>query len=108
MSGSKATALLIVFVVAGAVFIGVGMLFLSERYLKNLSDAYQDERKRKRAVLSGKICGFAAVGIGGLTIVCGIIVRLVPSVFQYMALVYVIALIAAFLAISSAIKAGGR
>lgn len=108
MSESKLLVLLIVFVMAGAVFIGIGMLFLSERYLKNLSDAYQDGEKGRNAVLSGKVCGFSAIGIGGLTIACGIVMRLVPSAFQYMALVYVIALIAAFLVISFAIKAGGR
>lgn len=104
MSESKALVILISFCVFGLIFMAAGMYFLSEKYLGALKNASGSEEKAKAAVKSGRTCGYVSLGLGGFTVFCGIFAKLMPGIFSYLALAYVIVLIIAFVIITCTIK----
>ncbi|MBQ1949427.1 MAG: hypothetical protein II367_04645 [Treponema sp.] len=100
LTDAKAAILLISFVFMGIVFFAAGLYFTSKTFLDSLKKSHETEEDGKRAVKSGKICGYVAMGTGGFTAFCGIITKIMPQIFSCLALVYVLALIAAFTVIS--------
>lgn len=105
MNNAKMLSVMILFIAVGLVFIAAGLVFNTDSYLKKIAEAAgADEIRRKNAVRAGRVCGYTAVGLGALTVVCGLTARLCFPVFQYMALVYVIALVAAFAVIMAAVR----
>lgn len=104
MTAQKATIILIAFCLCGLVFMALGLFLKSQKYLNSLQASFDTPQKAQDAVKSGKLCGSIAMGIGGFTLICGIITKLMPELFSYLALVYVIVLIIAFILIFSSIK----
>lgn len=99
MSEAKLIFVMVVFIVVGIMFLAAGFYFSSKGYLQALADSREDENEKRNAVISGKLCGTIALALGGLTIVSGVCIKLVPKMFHYMALIYVLALIACFAAL---------
>lgn len=100
----KESIILIAFLICGILFLLAGMYFLSNKFLQSLQEAASSPEKQKAALLSGKISGYVSLGIGGFTVFCGIITKLMPQIFQYLAIAYVIILIAGFIILSASIK----
>jgi hypothetical protein len=78
MEYSKQVLLLVLFIVAGIIFMVSGLYLSSEKYLKTM--------KNGRTI--GKVIGVLACGIGILTIFTGILLFTVPSVLNYTIVVY--------------------
>lgn len=100
MNETKLIIIMIAFIFVGVMFFAAGMYFSSKTYLQALMDAHETEEDKRHAVISGKLCGTIALALGGLTVTSGIAIRFFPKVFHYMALIYVIALIACFAALT--------
>ena len=77
-----------------------GFYFMSEGFLNSLRESREDEESRRLAEYSGRLCGQVATGIGALTIFCGIMTKVFPQIFHFLALFYVIALMIGFMVIS--------
>ena len=77
-----------------------GFYFMSEGFLNSLRESRKDEESRRLAEYSGRLCGQVATGIGALTIFCGIMTKVFPQIFHFLALFYVIALMIGFMVIS--------
>lgn len=90
---------MIAFIVVGIIFLAAGFYFSSKTYLQALSDAHETDEEKRHAVISGKLCGTISLALGGLTVASGIAIKVVPKLFHYMALIYVLALIACFAAL---------
>ena len=89
MTPQKQIIILVAFSLAGLIFIFQGIYFLSKKYQNALKETQNSEN-------SAKILGYISLAIGFLTIFCGIILKIIPQVFQYLSLFYVIFLIASF------------
>ena len=96
MTPQKQIIILVAFSLAGLIFIFQGIYFLSKKYLNALKVTKKSEKGKKNSENSAKILGYISLAIGFLTIFCGIILKIIPQVFQYLALFYVIFLIASF------------
>ena len=77
-----------------------GFYFMSEGFLNSLKESREDEGSRRLAEYSGRLCGQVATGISALTIFCGIMTKVFPQIFHFLALFYVIALMIGFMVIS--------
>ncbi|OJF76889.1 MAG: hypothetical protein BKP49_04805 [Treponema sp. CETP13] len=71
----KSIILSILFIVVGIVFCIVGTLFKSGKILDNQI---------------GKVSGFFALAVGGLTVVSGIVIAIFPKLTDVFALLYVV------------------
>lgn len=100
LTDTKASIVLIAFLFMGIVFFACGFYFTSKTFLQSLKQSQKDDSDKKKIEKSGKICGYVAMGTGGFTVFCGILTKLMPLIFPYLSLVYVLALIAAFTIIS--------
>ena len=103
MDSTKTLLIMIFFIIFGIVFIA-GLFFVSDAYLKKLSQSVADEKKSGQLVKAGKLCGSVSMGIGAFTVFCGIIAKCFPSVFPFFALLYVIILIISFSLIIFSLK----
>lgn len=83
-----------------------GFYFMSEGFLNSLKESREDEESRRLAEYSGRLCGQVATGIGALTIFCGIMTKVFPQIFHFLALFYVIALMIGFMVISFTMRKG--
>ena len=83
-----------------------GFYFMSEGFLNSLRESREDEESRRLAEYSGRLCGQVATGIGALTIFCGIMTKVFPQIFHFLALFYVIALMIGFMVISFTMRKG--
>ncbi|MBQ1795862.1 MAG: hypothetical protein II110_09295 [Treponema sp.] len=99
MTPVKATIILITFCICGLLFCAIGLYFKSKKYLGALQEASATPEKANFAKAACILCGNISIGLGGFTIICGIITKLMPELFSYLALTYVIVLIVAFLII---------
>lgn len=104
MHGVKSIWIIILFILFGLVFIGAGIYFLSDSFLKKIGDSVSDEKKSGQLIKSGKICGFVSLAVGALTVFCGIILFFLPAIFPYLSLFYVLAMIAGFLLIICSLR----
>lgn len=104
MDSTKTLLIMIFFIIFGIVFIAAGLFFMSDAYLKKLSQSVADEKKSGQLVKAGKLCGSVSMGIGAFTVFCGIIAKCFPSVFPFFALLYVIILIISFSLIIFSLK----
>ena len=96
MTPQKQIIILVAFSLAGLIFIFQGIYFLSKKYQNALKETQNSEKGKKNSENSAKILGYISLAIGFLTIFCGIILKIIPQVFQYLALFYVIFLIVSF------------
>lgn len=106
LTDEKALVVLICFAAAGLVFMVCGFYFMSEGFLNSLRESREDEESRRLAEYSGRLCGQVATGIGALTIFCGIMTKMFPQIFHFLALFYVIALMIGFMVISFTMRKG--
>ena len=104
MDSTKTLLIMIFFIIFGIVFIATGLFFMSDGYLKKLSQSVEDGKKSRHLVKAGKLCGSVSMGIGAFTVFCGIIAKFFPSVFPFFALLYVIILIISFSLIIFSLK----
>lgn len=96
MDEKRLLIIMIAFIIVGVTFIVTGLYFGSQGFLQAMADAHESEEEKRHAVISGKLCGTIALALGGLTIASGIAIKFVPQLFHYMAILYVLALIACF------------
>lgn len=99
MNEKNIVVAMIAFIVAGVIFMAVGFYFSSAKYQKALEDSRENAEDKRKAVIMGKLCGIIALALGGLTIAAGIIIKVMPQIFHYLAFVYILALIACFAAL---------
>jgi hypothetical protein len=83
MEHIKFVFLLILFSAVGLVFCGVGLYFLSERYLENYSG--------KKSIV--KAAGLVSLALGILTVIMGIIMYVQPELLEYLVIFYLVVLI---------------
>ena len=88
------------FIAAGIAFLVVGFYFSSKTYQKARADSHEAPEEKRKAVITGKLCGIIALALGGLTVVSGIAIKVFPRMFRYLSFVYVLALIACFAALA--------
>lgn len=100
MNEKKLIIAMAAFIVAGIVFLAAGFYFSSKNYQKALADSHENPEEKRKAVITGKLCGIIALALGGLTIASGIIIKVMPQMFRYLSFVYVLALIACFAALT--------
>lgn len=101
LTGIKLAVTAAAFITAGLSFLICGIYLGSESFLDKLSESRADAEEQRLLVHSGKTCSLTACAIGMFTIVCGIVTAVFPSIFPYLALVYVCALVAAFCVINA-------
>lgn len=106
LTDGKALIILICFSVVGIIFMAAGFYFMSDGFLKSLKESREDEKSRKQIECSGKLCGQVAMGIGALTVFCGVMTKVFPQIFHFLALFYVIALMIGFMVISFTMRKG--
>ena len=81
----------------GFVFLGVGIYFLSKKFLEKLNQASsQNAELLKHNQLKAKGSGYVALALGALTLVWAILFLLIPSAIPLLALIYMIFLIISF------------
>lgn len=100
MNEKKLIITMAAFIAAGIAFLVVGFYFSSKTYQKALADSHEAPEEKRRAVITGKLCGIIALALGGLTVVSGIAIKVFPRMFRYLSFVYVLALIACFAALA--------
>lgn len=99
MNEKKIIVAMILFIIAGIVFLAAGLYFSSKKYQQALADSHENPEEKRKAVITGKLCGIIALALGGLTLVSGIIIKFMPQIFRYLSFFYVLALIACFAAL---------
>lgn len=99
MNNTKILVIMISFIFVGIIFFCFGMVFLSGKFLNFMGKLFTNEDKNKKSINSSNVCGYISLGIGALTIFCGIMAKLFPQIFAYFALFYVIFLIVSFVII---------
>ena len=99
MNNTKVLIVMIFFIFVGIIFFVFGMIFLSGKFLTSMGKLFTNEDKNKKSINSSKVYGYISLGIGGLTIFCGIMAKIFPQIFAYLALFYVICLIVSFVII---------
>lgn len=99
MDGKRLIFAMAAFIVAGLVFLALGFYFSSKSYQKALAESRETPEEKEKAVIMGKLCGIIALALGGLTVAAGIIIKVLPQLFHYLAFAYILALIACFAAL---------
>lgn len=100
MNEKKLIITMVAFIVAGIVFLAAGFYFSSKNYQQALADSHENPEEKRKAVITGKLCGIIALALGGLTLASGIIIKIIPQMFRYLSFFYVLALIACFAALT--------
>lgn len=101
ISGIKLIVITATFIMAGIIFIAAGIYFSSAAFLNKLEESRTNDEEKIQTVHAGKTSGTTAVCIGTFTVLCGIITAVLPSVFPYLAMIYICALIASFCVINA-------
>lgn len=80
--------------IAGIAFFCVGFYFIGEKFLTLLNDALPEktEEAMKKNNKRAKSCGYIAMGLGGLTIVWGILMFIFPGIAGVLGLSYIVIL----------------
>ena len=99
MNKIKLLILGIAFGIAGILFVGTGIYFLSDRFLKKFNNNQQK---------IGKASGRFAVSIGVLTLICGTLILYMPESKNILALLYIAILIIAFCALTLVMKSNEK
>ncbi len=85
----------------GFVFLGVGIHFLSKKFLNKLNEASSNNQELlKHNQIKAKGSGYVALALGALTLVWAILFLLIPSAIPLLALIYMIFLIISFLVLT--------
>jgi len=95
---TKLIVLAVLAFIAGFVFIGVGIYFLSGSFLNKLnsSSSEQSEAAFRKNGFRAKGSGLTSIALGALTLFWGVMLCMFPQIAALLALVYMIFLIAAF------------
>lgn len=104
MKNGRLTLIMVCFILAGVLFILAGLYFSSKKYQKSLADSHDNADEKTKAVTMGKLCGIISLALGGITVVSGIAIKIVPELFRYLSLFYVLALIACFASLIFSLK----
>ncbi|MCR4733392.1 MAG: hypothetical protein K5829_00075 [Treponema sp.] len=94
---TKIILLAILFIIAGASFVGAGIYFLSSAFLNKLIEASPDKSAESKGknTFRAKGSGYTAIGLGALTIVWSIFTFVFPQAAATMGLVYLFILMLA-------------
>lgn len=106
MLSPKLIILFILSLFMGVVFIVLGFYFYGKKFLNKLIEAspVKDEKTMKKITLKAKGSAYVSFGLGGLTIVWGIVLFCMPAITSILAFVYMIMLIIAFIFLTFVFK----
>lgn len=102
----KILLILILAIIMGIAFFVTGFIFRSQKFIDRLNAAapVPSAELFKKNEIRAKGSSIVAFGIGGLTLIWGIIVFMLPSLAGILAIVYMVILIFAFLFLMLAFK----
>ena len=80
--------------IAGITFLSIGFYFIGEKFLNLLNEALpqKTEEALKKNTKRAKSSGYIAMGLGGLTIVWGVLMLIFPDSAAILGLTYIIIL----------------
>ena len=102
----KLILLCIFSILMSVVFIGVGIYFMSERFLEKLNEAssVKSEEVFKKNKFRSKGCGMVSLSLGFLTIVWIAVIFTFPAILNVLALVYMFFILASVIALMNIMK----
>lgn len=104
MESSKLTVTMVIFIVAGIIFLLLGFVFIREKWIDKLTESVCDEKKKNAAKKMAKTCSTISVVLGGWTIFTGITVLFLPQLFNDLSLIYLFVLIGSVSVLTFMIK----